>query len=137
MPVPPREKWNFERQVPYCYFMKHFLLLACTAFGLLAGDATGKWSGTLAPADRDAGPALLILKQEGSTVTGTVGPNEGEQHAIANGRIEDGSLKFEVPQGEMVMKFELKMEGDEIKGDVSRERNGQRQTAKLSVKRDK
>ena len=117
--------------------MKHFLLLACTAFGLLAADATGKWSGTLTPADREGGPALLVLKQDGNTITGTAGPDEGERHAIANGRIEDGSLKFEVPQGDGLMKFELKLEGDEIKGDVSRERNGQKQTAKLSLKRDK
>jgi hypothetical protein len=117
--------------------MKHFLILACTAFGLLAADATGKWSGTFTPTDGGGGPALLILKQEGSIVTGTAGPNEGERHSIQNGRIEDGTLKFEVPQGETVMKFDLKLEGDEITGDVSRERNGQRQTAKLSVKRDK
>jgi hypothetical protein len=117
--------------------MKHFLLLACTALGLLAADATGKWSGTLTPADRDAGPALLILKQDGNTVSGTAGPDESERHEITNGRIEDGSLKFEVPQGEAVMKFDLRLDGDEIKGDVSRERNGQKQTAKLTLKRDK
>jgi hypothetical protein len=36
-----------------------------------------------------------------------------------------------------VMKFVLKLEGDEMTGDVSRERDGQVQTAKLAVKRAK
>ena len=35
------------------------------------------------------------------------------------------------------MKFALKLEGEEIKGDVSRERDGQKQTAKIAVKRIK
>lgn len=119
--------------------MKHLLLLACTAVGLFAADATGKWTGTLTPSqgDKHGGPALLILKQDGTALTGTAGPNEGEQHSIQNGKIENGTLTFEVPQGEVVMKFELKLEGDEIKGDISRERNGQKQTAQLSVKREK
>ncbi len=33
------------------------------------------------------------------------------------------------------MKFTLKLEGDQITGDVTREREGQTQTAKLAVKR--
>ena len=119
--------------------MKHLLLLAFTAVGLFAADATGKWTGTLTPSqgEGNGGPALLILKQDGTAVTGTAGPNEGEQHSIEKGKIENGTLTFEVPQGEGVMKFALKLEGDEIKGDISRERNGQKQTAQLSVKREK
>jgi hypothetical protein len=35
------------------------------------------------------------------------------------------------------MRFNLKHEGDEIKGDVTRERDGEKQTGKLAVKREK
>lgn len=33
------------------------------------------------------------------------------------------------------MKFRLKQDGDEIKGDITRERDGQTETAKPAVKR--
>jgi hypothetical protein len=33
------------------------------------------------------------------------------------------------------MKFNLKLDGDEIKGDITREREGRSETAKLTVKR--
>lgn len=119
--------------------MKHLLLLALAAFGLLAADATGTWTGTFVPSDGDGSgmPAHFVLKQEGTTLTGTAGPNAGEQHEIANGKAENGVLTFEVPQGDAVMRFELKQDNDEITGDISRERNGRKQTAKLSVKREK
>lgn len=35
------------------------------------------------------------------------------------------------------MKFTLKLDGDEIKGDIVREREGQTETARIAVKRDK
>jgi len=114
--------------------MRH-LLLALATGALLAADATGSWTGTLTPGDREAGPAHLVLKQEGDKLTGTAGPTASEQHPIQNGKAANGDLTFEVATGESVMKFALKQEADEIKGDVTREREGQSQTAKLTVKR--
>lgn len=119
--------------------MKHLLLLITAAAVLMAADATGTWTGTLTPSGGDGtgGPARLVLKQDGLALTGTAGPNAGEQHAIQKGKAEDGTITFEVPQGNAVMRFALKQEGDEIRGDVTRERNGETQTGKLSVKREK
>ena len=118
--------------------MKHILLLTFAAVSLMAADATGTWTGTLTAPDRsDPGPALLVLKQDGVKLTGTAGPDASEQHAIENGKAENGSLTFEVPRENGVMKFTLKQEGDEIKGDITREREGEKQTAKLAVKREK
>ena len=118
--------------------MKHILLLTFAAAGLMAADATGTWTGTLTKSDgSDPGPALLVLKQEGVKLTGTAGPDANEQHAIENGKAENGTLTFEVPRENGVMKFTLKQEGDEIKGDITRERDGEKQTAPLALKRDK
>ena len=118
--------------------MKHLLLFALTAASMLAADATGKWTGTLTPSgDSNSHPAMLVLKQEGSSVTGTAGPDEGERHNIQNGKIENDSITFEVPQGETVMKFNLKLEGDQLQGDITRQRGDQTQTAKLNLKREK
>jgi hypothetical protein len=119
--------------------MKHILLIALAAVTLFAADATGKWTGTLITSQPDGGkkegPAHLVLKQEGSVLTGTAGPSADEQHPIENGKSENGNVTFEVAAGESVMKFALKQDGDEIRGDVSREREGQKQTATLAVKR--
>lgn len=117
--------------------MPLFLMIALTAAVIASTDATGTWTGTLTPADRDPGPAHLVLKQEGTTLTGTGGPSETEQHPISNGKAENGTLTFELESGGGLMKFTLKQEGDEIAGDVTREHEGQTQTAKLAVKRKK
>ena len=120
--------------------MKLILLLTVAAVGLVAGDVTGKWRGQLLTTREDgtenAGPALLVLKQEGTVVTGTAGPDENERHELRAGKEENGTVTFEVPSGPLVMKFTLKLDGEELKGDIVRERNGQTQTAKLSVKRE-
>jgi hypothetical protein len=120
--------------------MKHFLFVALAAALSLAGaDLTGTWTGTLTVKTDDGSqaerPAHLVLKQEGTKVTGTAGPNAGEQHPIENGKSENGNLTFDVPTGETVMTFVLKHDDSQITGDVSREREGRKETAKLSVKR--
>lgn len=117
--------------------MKHILLIAFAAGGLFAADATGTWKGTLTPASGQGGPAHLVLKQDGDKLTGTGGPGANEQHAIQNGKAEGGKLTFDLPSPNVVMKFTLVQEGDQIKGDITRERDGQTQTAKLDVKREK
>jgi hypothetical protein len=121
--------------------MKYVLCLILAAVNLMAADATGKWTGTLTVRTPEGSerprPAHLELKQEGTKLTGTAGPNESEQHPIENGKAEGGRLTFEVPTGETTMKFVLNHEGDDIKGEVTREHEGETQTAKLVVKREK
>ncbi len=121
--------------------MRFILLATLAAVSLLAADATGEWKGTLTIRKPDGtdkpGPAHLVLKQEGSKLTGTAGPNADEQHAIENGKAENGDITFELPTENAVMKFTLKQDGDEIKGGVTREREGQTDTAQLAVKREK
>ena len=115
--------------------MTRMLMIALAATALAAADVTGTWSGTLTPDGRDAGPALLILKQEGNAVTGTAGPDANESHPISKGKVENDTVTFEVETPDGVMKFALKQQGDELAGEVTREREGQQHTAKLAVKR--
>ncbi len=117
--------------------MRQILLFLTAAIGLFAADATGTWTGTFTPTGDQSGPAHLVLKQEGTKLTGTAGPRPDEQHEIVNGKVEDGVLTFEVNGGNATLKFILKQEGDEIKGDVSRENEGERQTAIIAVIREK
>lgn len=120
--------------------MKHFILLALAAITMMASDATGTWTGTLVISRADGThdrTAHLVLKQDGTKLTGTAGPNADEQHAIDKGKVEDGILTFVIADDENMMQFTLKQDGDEIKGDLKRERDGATETAKLSVKRVK
>src|SRR3954454_9836860 len=73
-------------------------------------NITGKWSGsfviTREGETKDA-TAVLVLKQTGSEVTGTVGPNEEEQHAITAGKIEGDKITLTAANDGMVIKFDL------------------------------
>jgi hypothetical protein len=115
--------------------MRLLTILALSAFSLIAADATGKWTGSLMPDDGSTGPALLILKQDGNKLTGTAGPDADKRMEIVNGKVDGDSITFELP-GER-MKFVLKQNGDSIDGEVSREREGETQKARLVVKREK
>ena len=113
------------------------VMLLASAFTAAAADFTGNWKGTLSPENRDPGPALVILKHAGDTVTGTAGPDESERHEITNGKVTGDKVTFDVQQGETTMKFVLTLDGDALTGQISRERDGQQQTAKLELKREK
>ena len=117
--------------------MKYVLCVALAVAVLSGADATGTWVGTLTPEGADGGglPARLVLKQDGQTLTGTAGPDAGEQRPIENGKAENGKLTFDLPNDASVMRFTLTQDGDTISGDVVREREGQTQKAKLAVKR--
>src|SRR5687768_3546277 len=118
------------------YFLPVLVLLA-SAFTVAAADVTGIWKGSLTPEDRDPGSALVILKQTGDVVTGTGGQDESDRHEISNGKVMGSTVTFDIQVGEGGMKFVLTLEGDALTGRVTRERNGQQQTAKLDLKREK
>jgi hypothetical protein len=101
-------------------------------------NVSGKWSGAFEfKNDNDetkSEPVYMILKQDGSTLTGSGGPNEDKQHPIKNGKVDGNKLTFEV-EGKMTISFNLTAKGDQITGDMNAEENGIKRTAKLSLKR--
>jgi len=120
-----------------------FLLLLAALAGSALADAnvTGKWSGSFSLAaeggqTKDA-TALLVLKQTGTEITGTVGPSEDEQHAITKGRIEGDKITLESADGGVSIRFDLILAGDRITGDVNAAGEGRTLKAKLDVVRAK
>jgi len=107
------------------------LLLVSTAF---AGDFSGKWSGTFraAGADHDI-PQLFILKQDGSKLTGSGGPDEREQYPIENPRIDNDKVAFEITTGEWKFSYHLKMSGPQLTGDLELTSADSKRTAKVSL----
>jgi len=120
--------------------MKLITLALLFSTALLAADVTGKWSGSFTKSDAYADgrtePVLLILKQDGKTLTGSGGPNESEQLPISSGKIEGDRVTFELSTGKGPLSFQLVLKGDQLKGDMKREfQDGRTETAKLDVKR--
>ena len=112
------------------------LLLAVSA---MAGDLTGKWSGAFKVDGGDHEvPQLFILKQQGKTLTGSGGPNAGEQYPIANGRIDGNEAKFELTTGEWKFTYDLRQsESGELRGNLKLESVGDSRKATVSLARAK
>jgi len=104
-------------------------------------DVTGKWSGSFNVSGPDGqtkeSTAVLLLKQNGTEITGSVGPNEGEQHEITRGKIEGDKITLESADGGVVIKFDLMLDGGRITGDVNAAGEGRTMKAKIDVKRTK
>ena len=119
--------------------MTTWIVAAIIASSVAFTDVSGSWIGTLAPEGKDPSSAHLVLRQEGGTITGTAGgDDDNERFPIRNGTAKDGVVAFEIetPDG-YLMKFVLKEQGDELSGTATRERDGQRERATLSVTRAK
>ena len=117
------------------------LMLAALCVATAAGaDVTGKWSGTFKPEggeQPEGGSALLILKQTGTEITGSIGPHENEQHAITKGKIEGDKISIESTDGGMTIKLELVLTGDRIAGEATANGEGRTMKAKIDVTRAK
>jgi hypothetical protein len=116
--------------------MKFVLLILMLSSALLGADVTGKWSGTFTRTGPDGetktAPAFLVLKQDGSKLTGSGGPSESEQKPISNGKVDGNRLIFDVVGDNSTISFDVVVEGDQIKGAMKR---GEGESAKLDVKR--
>jgi len=120
--------------------MKKAILAIILCHLALWADVTGNWSGTV-KMKRDGADqsdaAHLILKQEGSTVTGSIGVHSGDMRPIENGKIQGDQITFEVATNNGSYKVALKLQegGDTLTGDVRGD--GPEPVAQLEMKRSK
>ena len=114
------------------------LLIAVCAISAPAADVSGKWSGEFIPEGQEASPAVVILKQTGSTVTGSAGPNGEDQWPLSDGKLLNNRLTGLVtaPNG-ATYKLDLVLEGDHIKGTIVVTRDGDSLKASIDVTRAK
>jgi hypothetical protein len=116
------------------------LLAVLGSSAAAAADVTGKWTGSfkIISGDGQDETALLVLKQTGTAISGTVGPNEDEQHAITRGSIDGDKITIEVVDGETRVKLDLVLTGERIVGDVAvNGEEGRSLKGKIDVKRAK
>jgi hypothetical protein len=119
-----------------------FLMLAALAGVALADvDVTGKWSGsfnaTNSNGETKESTAVLVLRQSGSDITGTVGPNEDEQFPIQKGKIDGDKITLEADDKGRTMTFNLVLASGRITGEAQMSREGQTRKAKIDVGRAK
>jgi hypothetical protein len=118
-----------------------FLLMLGMTLTATAADVNGKWSGSFNVTRPDGevkeDTAFFVLKQNGLELTGTVGPSEEEQFPIEKGKIEGDKITMEASAKGSIIKFELVLAGDHIKGDANGDHDGQPLKAKLDLTRVK
>ena len=135
---------GFAYRVPGGNHMKIVVCLMLVFACLLAADTTvaGKWSGSFLMSENGGGQSkdstiFMVLKQEGSEITGTAGPNEDEQSPITKGKIEGNKLTMDVQTGGPLIHFDLVLDGDHLKGDAHASHEGQSLSAKVDAARAK
>jgi hypothetical protein len=127
-----------------------FLLLAPSL--LAAQDLSGRWTGSfnisINGGETRDDSAVMVFKQTGTDLTGTAGPNETEQWAIAKGKVvvtkadgkESTKVTFEVVTdggGGPVLFVELALVEDRLKGNAKAEQGGMTMTAVIDLARAK
>ena len=102
------------------------LAVLSLVLGLAAppADLTGKWEGTIKGERPDGtpyeSPALLILQQKGTTITGSIGGDENDRHPITSGTIEDSKVTIVAKNDSNGREFrlELVLDGDRLSGNA-------------------
>lgn len=117
------------------------LFVAVAAISMADTNVEGKWTGSFlmktGGGESHDSTIVLNLKQEGATITGTAGPSEDQQWPISKGKIDGGKITMEVQSDGPLIKFELVLEGEHLKGDAHASHEGEELTAKLDATRAK
>jgi hypothetical protein len=106
-----------------------------------AADVTGTWTGTFVVTTPDGktqdDSVHMVLKQEGGKITGTAGPAADEQMPIQKGTIEGTKIAIEVAVPNGSFKFDLTLDADHLKGDVTATNGTDVMKAKMDATRAK
>lgn len=113
-------------------------LLLLTVTAGMAADLTGTWSGSfkLEGGEHDI-PQLITLKQKGKALSGSAGPNAGEQYPIENGTVDGNNVGFQVTTGEWKFTYKLTAETDALMGVLKLESPTESRNAKVRLTRRK
>jgi hypothetical protein len=106
-------------------------LILCSA-ALSAGALDGTWTGVL-ETPRGGKKSVLVLKVEGTKVTGEIGGTESELQPIANGKLEGGTISFEFEIGGSTARGVLQSSDDQLRGTATK--SGETQAYKLDLRR--
>jgi hypothetical protein len=104
-----------------------------------ATDVSGTWSGAFTPCEPGGSahesPVYMVLKQAGSTLTGTAGPGKSQQFPIQNGTVDGDHLTFDVQMGGGGIALDLKLVAGELRGEMQLTEGRRKTTAKAILRR--
>jgi hypothetical protein len=102
-----------------------------------AQNLTGKWVGTFHILPQSGGPredkAVVVLKQQGEEVTGTLGPSESNQMPLKKGKVTGNLLKIEMEGNRIVLT--LTLDGDKLTGEIRDADDESKILARVDLKR--
>ena len=94
-------------------------LLGIFAIAGYAADVTGKWTAEVPGRGGNLQPNTIVLKQEGTKVTGTLDGGRGGPVEITNGKVEGDTVTFTVVRSfggnEIKQNYKGAISGSEIK----------------------
>jgi hypothetical protein len=116
---------------------KAFAVVLLLTMNAMAGDLTGKWSGSFKVdgADHDV-PQLFIFKQDGNKLAGSGGPDQSEQYPIEDGRVDGNRVRFEITTGEWKFTYSLRASDAKLAGELELKSVDNRRTAKVNLSRE-
>ena len=117
-----------------------FAQSAAPMAGTVKENVSGKWAGSFEMTAPDGSvqhdTAVMILKQDGSVVTGSVGQSEDKQTEISDGKVDGPQIQFTMDTHHgMSMIFHLRLENDHLKGDAEDATPGGKVSAKVDAAR--
>jgi hypothetical protein len=97
----------------------HGALLGVLAIAAYAADVTGKWTAEVPGRSGNMQTNTIVLKQDGTKVTGTLDGGRGGPVEITNGKVEGDTVSFTVVRNfngnEIKQNFKGTVSGSEIK----------------------
>jgi hypothetical protein len=106
-----------------------------------ADDPSGTWKFDMTRGNNQKATVTLKLKLEGDKLTGAIVGRNNMETAVSDATYKDGDIAFSVVRErngmKMTTKYSGKLSGDEIKGKIETDRNGQTNTQDWAAKRDK
>ena len=104
---------------------RQLTLALAMVFGLIAqipAGLTGTWEGTstFGSAGRNSSnlPLVMVLRQDGDTIAGSVGPDADHQlFVISNGKVTGSAFSFDVGNGEAKISIVGQLNGQPTSGD--------------------
>jgi hypothetical protein len=110
-------------------------LIVCLFTLALATDVSGTWRGSVTVRNPDGTtrdfPAMMVLKQSGSNVTGWTGDSENDQNPIVKGTQVEDKLTLVFVRAGFTLTMEATINKDRIVGTGSRN-DGLRFTVQFS-----
>jgi|SRR5271154_3818187 len=118
--------------------MRILIVALLFILGSTAADVSGNWNGSFRVdgGDHDV-PQLLLLKEDGTKLTGTGGPDENERYPISNGQVNGDQVTFELTTGDWKFFYDLKNSGLQMSGKLVLKSANDNRSAEVTLKKTK